>query len=169
VKIGPSGVTIKGSQIVLDGSMVRIASGPGEPADDASSDPRVAPTAPTAPKEAAKADPGQMSQHSATPRQTQPGSFGSTPLQPFHAPAAAASSSPTAAEPERPKSWIEINLKDEEGRAVAGEPFTIVLPDGTTAASGTTDEKGHARVEGFDPGSCRVVFTNLDNEAWRRQ
>jgi hypothetical protein len=41
-----------------------------------------------------------------------------------------------------------------------------VLPDGQTLAEGTLDEKGFARVEGVDPGSCKVTFPNLDKSAW---
>ena len=42
----------------------------------------------------------------------------------------------------------------------------ITLPDGSTVASGTTDEKGRARVDGIDPGTCKVTFPELDRDAW---
>jgi len=64
------------------------------------------------------------------------------------------------------KSWIELEMVYESnGKPVAGVPFEMKLPDGTTA-SGTTDEKGVARVEGIDPGSCQITFPYLDKEAW---
>jgi type VI secretion system secreted protein VgrG len=50
---------------------------------------------------------------------------------------------------------------------VPGEEYQVTLPDGSTVASGTLDEKGKARVEGIDPGSCKVTFPNLDKDAWK--
>ena len=41
----------------------------------------------------------------------------------------------------------------------------MTLPDGTVAG-GTLDEKGLARLEGIEPGSCKITFPNLDEEAW---
>jgi hypothetical protein len=34
-------------------------------------------------------------------------------------------------------------------------------------ADGTLDEKGFARVEGFEPGQCEITFPELDEEAWK--
>jgi hypothetical protein len=73
----------------------------------------------------------------------------------------------TAEEKERKTAWIEIELVDEDDKPVPGERFSIELPDGTTAA-GTLDEKGFARVEGFEPGSCKVTFPGLDQDAWEK-
>jgi len=79
------------------------------------------------------------------------------------------SSSTSAAAPHQPdpakKSWIEITLVDTEDRPVPGEPYEITLPD-NTVASGTLDEKGHARVEGFDKGNCKITFPKLDQTVW---
>ena len=63
----------------------------------------------------------------------------------------------------------DIEMVDEEGKPVAGEPYKVILPDGQTAAEGTLDNKGRAKVEGFDPGSCKVSFPNLDKDAWRKK
>jgi type VI secretion system secreted protein VgrG len=49
---------------------------------------------------------------------------------------------------------------------VPGEEYQVTLPDGTTVASGTLDEKGKARVEGIDSGNCKVTFPNQDKSAW---
>ena len=62
----------------------------------------------------------------------------------------AASNAPTH-NPEAPENqdkthWIEIELVDEEGKPITGEPYKITLPDGKVA-DGTTDSKGR----GEDP------------------
>jgi hypothetical protein len=64
------------------------------------------------------------------------------------------------------ESWIEIVLVDEEKNPVPGEAYSITLPDGETVAEGTLDDKGFARVDGIDPGSCKITFPELDKEAW---
>ncbi len=68
-------------------------------------------------------------------------------------------------EKQEKKSFIKIKLIDEAGKAVPGERYTIMLPDGSVA-SGSLDEKGEAEVTGIDPGNCKVTFPELDKEAW---
>jgi hypothetical protein len=65
-------------------------------------------------------------------------------------------------------SWVEIALVDEQGNPVAGEQYQIVVPDGS-AVEGPLDAKGLARVEGIDPGNCKITFPNLDKSTWRRK
>ena len=74
----------------------------------------------------------------------------------------AASNAPTH-DPDSPenkdkKHWIEIQLLDEAGKPVAGEPYKVTLPNGSTVADGTLDDKGWARVPNIDPGTCIVTF-----------
>lgn len=69
-------------------------------------------------------------------------------------------------ERERKISWIEIEMVDQEDQPLPGVPYKITLPDGKTVAQGTLDEKGFARVDFIDPGSCKVTFPTLDQEAW---
>jgi len=66
------------------------------------------------------------------------------------------------------KSWIEIKLVDEEKNPVPGEAYKVILPDGETVATGSLDEKGFARIEGIDPGTCKITFPNLDKDAWEK-
>ena len=54
---------------------------------------------------------------------------------------------------------------DEDNKPVSGERYIITLPD-ETAAGGTLDEKGFARVDGIEPGTCKITFPDLDKEAW---
>ena len=118
----------------------------------------VSPTAPPAAQAADNADPGEVSQIKADQRQTQSGKYGSVPVKPYTPPE-------SDEDKEQKKHWIEITLVDEAGQPVAGEPYQITLPD-QTVASGTTDEKGLARVDGIDSGSCQITFPNRDQEAW---
>lgn len=61
--------------------------------------------------------------------------------------------------------WIEICLIGEDRKPIPGERYKIELPDGSTR-EGRLDDKGLARVDGIDPGSCTVTFPALDEEAW---
>ena len=67
---------------------------------------------------------------------------------------------------EKKKSWIAIKLVEEDGICVPGEEYRITLPDGTKV-EGDLDEKGFARINGIDPGTCQVTFPELDKEAWK--
>jgi type VI secretion system secreted protein VgrG len=62
-------------------------------------------------------------------------------------------------------SWIEIEMVDEQGQPVPGVRYRVVVPDGS-AAEGTLDAKGFARVEGFEKGDCKISFPDLDQDAW---
>ena len=59
-------------------------------------------------------------------------------------------------------------MVDEENHPVAGLAYRITLPDGETVAEGTLDEKGFARVDGIEPGTCKITFPDLDKDAWEK-
>jgi hypothetical protein len=59
-------------------------------------------------------------------------------------------------------------LIDRLCRPVAGEPYRITLPDGRVL-KGQTDANGTAGASDFDPGTCAIVFPELDSEAWRSE
>ena len=63
------------------------------------------------------------------------------------------------------KSWIEVKLEDEAGKPVPFERYRVTTPDGTVR-EGFLDAKGLARVDGIDPGLCKITFPNLDKDAW---
>lgn len=65
-------------------------------------------------------------------------------------------------------SWVAIELADEAGRPMAGEPFAVTLPNGQEV-SGILDPKGAVRIEGIDPGSCKVSFPERDKDGWKRK
>jgi hypothetical protein len=62
-------------------------------------------------------------------------------------------------------SWISIELLGDDGKPVPGEAYQITVPDGTVV-QGSLDDKGRAKVSGFDPGTCKITFPNLDKDAW---
>lgn len=115
----------------------------------------VEPIDPAEAKEADKANPGEVEEIKAEQRQTKSGKYGSVQVKPYK-------------RDSTKKSWIEIELVDEENNPVPGEIYRITLPDGETVAEGTLDNKGLARVEGIDPGNCQITFPKLDQDAWER-
>ena len=120
----------------------------------------VAPAAPALAAEADVADPGKAAKIKAQQIEKQVGDYDSTPA------AAAKAHKPTEEDIEE-KSWIEIEMVDEADNPVPGERYRITLPD-ESVAQGTLDEKGFARVEGIDPGTCQITFPELDKDAWEK-
>jgi type VI secretion system secreted protein VgrG len=120
----------------------------------------VDPAEPKAAEEADKADPGQVEQTKAEQRKTQTGKYGSEKVKPYKPPQ-------TKEEKENKKSWIEIEMVDEENQPVPGMAYRITLPDGSVA-DGTLDGKGFARVDGIESGTCQITFPDLDQDAWQK-
>jgi len=122
----------------------------------------IPPAKPKKADDADVADPGKVAEAKAEQTQQKSGKYGAPQAKP-HKPA----SESQEQSDEQKKTWIEIELVDEVGDPVPGESYEITLPDGSKAA-GTLDGKGFARVDGIDPGTCKVTFPNLDKEAWNR-
>jgi type VI secretion system secreted protein VgrG len=126
----------------------------------------VSPISPTAP---AVADDGKPGDKGAMSRSAQSSAAGSGA---GGASSAASSSNAPWHDPNNPsnkdkKNWIEIELLDKDNKPVPGEPYRVTLPDGQTVAEGTLDDKGVARVDGIDPGSCKVTFPQRDKRSWK--
>jgi len=120
----------------------------------------VAPAEPKAPEEADSADPGEVAEVKARQREQKAGKYGSQKSTPFKP--------PTKEEiKEKKLVWIEIEMVDEAGQPVTGERYKIELSDGTVS-EGTLGSDGKARLEGIEPGSCKVSFPDLDSEAWEK-
>lgn len=128
----------------------------------------VAPMAPKEAVEADKADPGEVEKVKAKQVKAKSGKYGAPKVKPFKPPEPGGGGGGSEANEdseEKKKSWIEIELVGEDKKPIPGERYRITLPDGSVA-EGTLDEKGFARVEGFEPGSCMVTFPDLDQDAW---
>jgi type VI secretion system secreted protein VgrG len=144
MKVGGNFINIDSSGVYIKGNMLMLNSGGSALSGQAGN--AVAPAAPLAAAIAGEAAPGRDATYDA-PTHTEPDE--------------------EEAEDEE-KSWIEIELVDEDDQPIAGERYQITLPDGTTVATGTTDSNGLARVSGIDPGSCKITFPNLDKDAWEK-
>jgi uncharacterized Zn-binding protein involved in type VI secretion len=55
------------------------------------------------------------------------------------------------------KDWIELELRDEEGKTIGGAEYEVHLPDGQIR-KGTLDQNGYAKVENIPPGKVTVTF-----------
>ncbi len=161
VVIDASGVTLKGMSVAVDGVSVRIASGPGSPATPGQAGSLISPLEPTLAEEADESDPAKMEAIKNEQKTEKKGKYGAA-----KAPAWKQEQAAPAQGEETQKSWIEIELKDEDDNPVPGEQYEITLPDGTHVARGTLDQDGLARVEGIDPGECKVTFPRLDKASW---
>ncbi len=118
----------------------------------------VSPIAPAEVHEADQADPGVMAAIKAEQIKQKSGKFGTMPVKPHQAPE-------TEEEKEKKPSWIEIELVGEDKKPIPGERYRITLPD-NSVAEGTLDDKGSARIDGFEKGACKITFPDLDQDAW---
>src|SRR5712671_5329673 len=115
----------------------------------------VPPADPAVPHDADQADPGVVEKIKAEQIKTQTGKYGAEQVKPHKPPE-------TPEAKKEKKSWIEIELLDEKDKPLPGKKYKITLPDGKTTAEGTLDDKGCARVDGIEPGTCKVTFPELD-------
>jgi hypothetical protein len=120
----------------------------------------VPPAAPDPAVDADDAVAGGVDQSQANAITTKPGTYDSTKVKPYNP------AKPFKPDPKK-TSWIEIKLVDEKNKPVPGEPYSVTLPD-ASVAEGTLDEKGFARIEGIDPGTCQITFPYRDTEAWKK-
>ena len=57
--------------------------------------------------------------------------------------------------------WIGIELVDTEKKPVGFLGFVVTLPN-HQKVTGVLDQNGKARIEGIDPGTCRIEFPTVD-------
>lgn len=67
---------------------------------------------------------------------------------------------------DHPKDAFEIELVDARGEPAAGEPYRIILADGTVL-EGELDDQGKLRREGVAPGFFRLEFPERPDFEWR--
>src|SRR5687767_12948035 len=88
----------------------------------------VAPAEPKEVQEADTADPGEVAEVKARQRENQSGKYGAAKVSPFKPPTK--EEVEAAQQEKKPLTWVEIELVDATGAAVAGEKYEIELPDG---------------------------------------
>jgi len=150
VDISPAGVTIKGAMVLINS---------GGAAGSATMGSLVTPLDPEEAHIADNADPGSDAPTYKNQVRKMPPAIVPSYTQPSH--------NPKDPKNEDKKSWIELQLFDEQGNPIAGERYRVTLPDGRTLSEGTTDENGFARVSNIDPGNCKITFPRLDKDAWK--
>jgi len=170
LNVGGNFITINPAGIQMQGTMVMINSGGSALSGQAGS--LVPPSDPADAEIADNADPGskeptyQQQREQMSPMQLK------AMTAPSHKAGGAGGGGGSGAgggsDDQKKPHWIEIELKDEAGKPVPGQKYMVTLPDGSTVATGTTDDKGRARVEGIDPGTCKVTFPDLDKDAWKK-
>ncbi len=137
IDIGPAGVSIVGN-------LVNINSGGGAGSGTAVG--ACPPTAPDAPDEADNDKPGKkMELLERSKKRKENKSSKDDPTK---------------------KSYIELEMLTEAGEPCAGERYLVVTSDGKKK-NGSLNNKGFARINGIEPGNCKVTFPNLDKEAWK--
>lgn len=144
IMIDPGGVTIQGT-------MVKINSGGSASAAKA---PKA--TAPAAPIEADEEKPGKDVTYTA-----QKGGAAATSTTA----ASSTTESTEEQEEEEKKSWVMIELKDENGDPCPGELYRVTTSDGKEI-EGRLDVNGKAKVEGVEPGDVKVTYPELDKKEW---
>jgi hypothetical protein len=124
---------------------------------------------PTEPEEAFvadEADPGKVAKVKAKQIDAKKGKYGQTKAPAFKPkePSPSTKDDESAAKKEEDKvtTYIGIKLTDEKGNAVVGEKYEVELPDGSVS-KGTLGADGTAKIEGFEPGLCKVRFPNLED------
>jgi|SRR3954469_201940 hypothetical protein len=120
----------------------------------------VSPIDPTKAEEADKADPGEVDKIKAEQIEKKSGKYGSTNLSPNKPPE-------TKEDKEKKTSWIELEMVGEDDKPIPGVRYRVTLTD-DTVEEGTLDEKGFARIDGIEPGNCKITFPDLDGEAWEK-
>jgi len=73
---------------------------------------------------------------------------------------------PSAARAAAKVDWVEISVLYEDGTPFTGN-VVVELPDGRKT-QGAPDENGVIRIDGLDPGSCKISIPDLDAGAWKQ-
>lgn len=65
------------------------------------------------------------------------------------------------------KTWVAVQLIDDDGDPVPNVPYKVTLPDGSVM-TGSLDDQGIVRFDEIDPGDCLVSFPEIHAKEWKR-
>ena len=109
-----------------------------------------APDAPAEPEDAVVADPGKQSKIEAVKKEEK-------------------KQTQSDSSEDEESHYIAIELKDEDGNAIAGEYYRVKLPNGDIV-SGYLDEEGKAKIENIpEGGECKVSFPGVHGDEWEEK
>jgi len=145
LKVGGNFIDISQAGIMINGMPTLGLNSGGAAGTGSGSSPK----APEDPDEATNADPGEVAEVTARQHAREAVQLGVSEVR----------------EPET--SWISIELRNDRGEPMAGEPYRVRTPDGTIR-SGALDEEGRARIVGIARGQCEINFPRIDGAEWRR-
>ncbi len=153
LKCGGSSIVLTPAAIfIVGGPLVNINSGSGPPVGPVTA----TAAAPEAPVDADSAEPGRDVTYSGGGQLVEGDEVSGIAGHTFE-----------GEEPEEPEtSWIEIELKDDQGNPIPYERFEVKLPNGRVRR-GSLDRNGLAHIAS-PPGECEITFPNLDQEGWGR-
>lgn len=61
--------------------------------------------------------------------------------------------------------FVALEMKDEDGEPMAYARYVVLLPDGSKR-EGRLNANGYARIDGVNPGQCKVSFPDYDESSW---
>jgi uncharacterized Zn-binding protein involved in type VI secretion len=67
--------------------------------------------------------------------------------------------------PDTGTDWVEIEVKDAEGKALPYQKVQVTDAEGTTRIA-FSDANGLVRVSGMAKGACKVTLPDLDQSSW---
>lgn len=70
-----------------------------------------------------------------------------------------------AAEEMEGKEKLEIELLDEDGNPASFQKYEVELPDGSIR-KGVLGRDGKALILGVEPGDCKVMFPDINEDEW---
>jgi len=156
IACGPSRIVLSPSGVFIEGPMIHLAGAPG---------PYVPPvnlivTGPAPPEEASAADrtkPGRDTRYDKDPDDPTTPDFPEIPDP----------DDPDDVDPPTDTAWVEIELIDQNGEPVPGEPYRLIDSAGRVF-KGSLDQQGFKHIDGVAPGECQVTFPKRDRSVWRR-
>ena len=64
------------------------------------------------------------------------------------------------------KTWVEVELVDENNKPVPNRAYRVKLPDGSVM-TGNLDDQGKVRFDSIIPGTCQIEFPDIHLKEWQ--